>query len=48
VSQVFDPAEPLFKQWLASLFLGALNLEQTKFLNWPDLSRLLGRVVRFP
>ena len=48
VAQVVDPAEPLFKQWLASLLLGALNIEQTKFLNWPDLSRLLGTVVRFP
>lgn len=48
VAQVVDPAEPLFKQWMASLLLGALNIEQTKFLNWPDLSRLLGTVVRFP
>ena len=48
VAQVVDPAEALFKQWLASLLLGALNIEQTKFLNWPDLSRLLGTVVRFP
>ncbi len=48
VAQVVDRAEPLFKQWLASLLLGALNIEQTKFLNWPDLSRLLGTVVRFP
>jgi hypothetical protein len=28
--------------------LGALNIEQTKFLNWEDMSRLLGSVVRFP
>lgn len=28
--------------------MGALNIEQTKFLNWEDLSRLLGAVVRFP
>jgi len=48
VAQVVDPAQPLFKQWLASLLLGALNIEQSKFLNWPDLSRLLGTVVRFP
>src|SRR2546426_147408 len=48
VAQVVDPAEPLFKPWLASLLLGALNIEQTKFLHWPDLSRLLGTVVRFP
>ena len=48
VAQVVDPPQALFKQWLASLFLGALNIEQTKFLNWPDLSRLVGEVVRFP
>jgi hypothetical protein len=48
VAQVAEPAEPLFKQWLASLLIGALNIEQTKFLNWPDLSRLLGTVTRFP
>jgi hypothetical protein len=47
-AQVLDPPEALFKQWLASLLLGALNIEQTKFLNWEDLSRLLGSVVRFP
>jgi hypothetical protein len=48
VAQDVDPAEPLFQQWLASLLLGALNIEQTKFLHWPDPSRLLGTVVRFP
>jgi transposase len=48
VAQVVDLSEALFKQWLASLLLGALNIEQTKFLNWPDMSRLLGTVVRFP
>lgn len=48
VAQVIEPAEALLKQWLASLLLGALNIEQTKFLNWADLSRLLGSVVRFP
>jgi hypothetical protein len=48
VAQIVEPAEALLKQWLASLLLGALNIEQTKFLNWADLSRLLGTVVRFP
>ena len=48
LTQVLDPPEALFKQWLASLLLGALNIEQTKFLNWEDMSRLLGSVVRFP
>ena len=48
VAQIIQPAETLFKQWLGSLLLGALNIEQTKFLNWADLSRLLGTLVRFP
>jgi len=48
VEQVVDPPEPLFKQWLGTFFSGALNIEQTKFLNWSDLSLLLGEVVRFP
>ncbi len=48
VAQVTETVQGLFKQWLASLLVGALNIEQTKFLSWPDLSRLLGSVVRFP
>ncbi|MSU47631.1 MAG: hypothetical protein EXS37_00785 [Opitutus sp.] len=42
------PHEPLLTQWLASVLLGAANVEQTKYLNWDDLSLLLGSVVRFP
>jgi len=45
---VLKPPEPLLKQWLASVLLGAVNVEQTKFLNWEELSLLLGQVVRFP
>src|SRR5207249_1729188 len=37
VAQVVEPAQARLKQWLASLLLGALNIEQTKFLNWPDV-----------
>jgi hypothetical protein len=48
IAQVLDPPEARFTQWLASLLLGALNIEQTKFLNWQDLAQLLGSVVRFP
>lgn len=48
IAHVLDPPEPMFKQWLASLWLGALNIEQTKFLNAEDLERLLGSLVRFP
>lgn len=42
------PREPLLTQWLGSVPLGAANVEQTKYLNWDDLSVLLGAVVRFP
>jgi hypothetical protein len=47
IAQVLDPPEARFTQWLASLLLGALNIEQTKFLNWEDMAQLLGSVVRF-
>ena len=43
IAQVLDPPEPRFAQWLASLLLGALNIEQSKFLNWQDLTDLLAR-----
>lgn len=43
-----NPPEPLLAQWLASVLLGAMNIEQTKYLHWDDLSLLLGSVVRFP
>jgi transposase len=36
----------LLKQWLATLLLGAVNLEQTKLLDLEDLRRLLGRTLR--
>jgi len=45
---VVAPREPLLPQWLGSVLLGAANVEQTKYLNWDDLSLLLGAVVRFP
>ncbi len=47
IAQVLDQPEARFTQWLASLLLGALNIEQTKFLNWQDMAQLLGSVVRF-
>jgi len=40
--------EPLLRQWLASVLLGCHNIEQTKYLNWEDLTVLLGQVTRFP
>jgi len=36
----------LLKQWLATLLLGAVNIEQTKLLDFDDLRRLLGRTLR--
>ena len=45
---VLKPREPILAQWVASLLLGAVNLEQTKFLNWEELRLGLGQVVRLP
>lgn len=39
---------PLLQQWLAAVLLGALNIEQSKFLDLDDLELLLGRVIRQP
>ena len=36
----------LLKQWLAALLLGAVNIEQSKFLDFDDLELLLGVTVR--
>ena len=36
----------LLKQWLATLLLGAVNIEQTKLLDFADLGWLLGRTLR--
>jgi hypothetical protein len=48
LANTLTPPEPLLAQWLASVLLGAANIEQTKYLNWPDLALLLGSIVRFP
>ncbi len=48
VSALVEPPQPLLRQWSATLLLGAVNIEQTQFLNWQDLELLLGTVVRFP
>ena len=44
------PAEdaPILQQWLAAVLLGALNIEQSKFLDIDDLELLLGCVIRQP
>jgi len=36
----------LVKQWLAAILLGAVNIEQTKLLDFDDLRMLLGRTLR--
>ena len=48
IRAVVEPPQPLLRQWSATLLLGAMNIEQTKFLNGQDLELLLGTVVRFP
>ena len=48
IAQATSPPEPLLAQWLGSVLLGAVNIEQTKYLNWEDLGDLLGQTVRFP
>ena len=48
LASAVEPPEPLLAQWLGSVLLRAMNVEQTKFLNWDDLGLLLGSVVRFP
>ena len=37
--------EPLIKQWLVSILLGAINIEQTKLLNYPSLNYFFGQVL---
>lgn len=48
ISKVSGTPHPILAQWISALWLGAHNLEQTKFLNWEDLQLILGGVVRFP
>ena len=45
-SQVVEPAQPWLRQALGSVLAGALNVEQTKFLNPDDLELLLGPQLR--
>lgn len=45
--QNFPPETgPMLKQWLASVLLGAINIEQSKFLDFDDLDVLLGSSTR--
>jgi hypothetical protein len=48
LSQVSGTFQPILAQWISALWLGAQNIEQTKYLNWEDLELILGKVVRFP
>ncbi|MEA3359503.1 MAG: hypothetical protein U9R17_08900, partial [Thermodesulfobacteriota bacterium] len=38
----------MIKQWLAAILLGAINIEQSKLLDFDDLRFLLGQIIRFP
>lgn len=46
VGGVVAPAQPWLRQALGSVLAGALNVEQTKYLNVEDLDLLLGPQVR--
>lgn len=46
VRSVVEPAQPWLGQALGSVLAGALNVEQTKYLNPEDLDLLLGPTVR--
>lgn len=46
VEQAFSVGGDLFKQWLATLWLGAVNIEQSKLLDFDDLKRLIGATTR--
>ena len=46
VSQVVEPAQPWLRQALGSVLAGALNVEQTKYLNPDDLELWLGPQLR--
>jgi hypothetical protein len=48
VSKLSTTVQMILAQWMAALWLGAQNIEQTKFLNGEDLELILGGVVRFP
>jgi len=48
VTKVSASSQAILAQWMSALWLGAQNIEQTKFLNWEDLELILGGVVRFP
>lgn len=48
VSKVAATPQAILAQWLSALWLGAQNIEQTKFLNGEDLALILGGIVRFP
>ena len=48
VCKVSATSQAILAQWMSALWLGARNIEQTKFLNWQDLELILGGVVRFP
>jgi hypothetical protein len=46
IGSVVEPAQPWLRQALGGVLAGALNVEQTKYLNPEDLDRLLGPTLR--
>ena len=48
IGEHFATAGERLKQWVGTVLLGAVNIEQTKWLDWKDLQKLLGSVIRQP
>ncbi len=46
VTELMESHSWILKQWLATLFLGAVNIEQTKLLDFNSLGWLLDRTLR--
>lgn len=46
IEQAFARGGKLFQQWLATLWLGAVNIEQSKLLDFDDLKELIGSTTR--
>ncbi len=45
LSEAISTGGQLIKQWLAAILLGAINIEQTKLLNYPSLECCLGETL---
>lgn len=48
IGNLFDSKGVILKQWLTIFFLEAVNIEQSKYLDFYSLSHLLGKTIRRP